>query len=106
MEWGKEDKGRCSSSLYFVMNIFKCTQLFISKAWLLLEGTWVTFSGFIKGSLRYVTGVAGESGFGSKATAEQVSQINPSSMASKLTAIVTGTIYKIHCASHECYKLV
>lgn len=89
MDWGKEDEGRCSSS----MNMFKCMQLFITIAWLLLEGMWENFSGLIKGSLRYATGVAGESGFGSKATAEQVSQIILSSVATKLTVIATGTIY-------------
>ncbi|PQP99540.1 short-chain dehydrogenase TIC 32 chloroplastic [Prunus yedoensis var. nudiflora] len=44
----------------------------------------------MKETLRYLAGIAGPSGYGSKSTAEQVSQDCCSSVPSHLTAIITG----------------
>lgn len=44
----------------------------------------------MKGTVRYLAGIAGQSGYGSKSTAEQVTQ-HSSSLPPHLTAIVTGT---------------
>ncbi|CAL9031020.1 unnamed protein product [Prunus brigantina] len=44
----------------------------------------------MKETLRYLAGIAGPSGYGSKSTAEQVSQDCYSSVPSHLTAIITG----------------
>lgn len=41
----------------------------------------------MKETLKYLAGIAGPSGYGSKSTAEQVTQ---GSVASHLTAIITG----------------
>ncbi|KAK9066464.1 hypothetical protein SSX86_013786 [Deinandra increscens subsp. villosa] len=43
----------------------------------------------MKGTVRYLAGIAGQSGYGSKSTAEQVTQ-DCSSLPARLTAIVTG----------------
>lgn len=43
----------------------------------------------MKAALKYLVGIAGPSGFGSKSTADQVTQ--HSSINSQLTAIITGT---------------
>ncbi|PON96693.1 Short-chain dehydrogenase/reductase [Trema orientale] len=44
----------------------------------------------MKETLRYLTGIAGPSGYGSKSTAEQVTANCSSSLPSHLTAIITG----------------
>ncbi|KAL5544084.1 hypothetical protein UlMin_007868 [Ulmus minor] len=44
----------------------------------------------MKETLRYLAGLAGPSGYGSKSTAEQVTQSCSSSLTSHLTAIITG----------------
>lgn len=41
-------------------------------------------------ALRYLAGIAGPSGYGSKSTADQVTQNCSSSFSSQLTAIITG----------------
>ncbi|PHU15484.1 hypothetical protein BC332_16689 [Capsicum chinense] len=44
----------------------------------------------MKATLKYLAGIAGPSGYGSKTTAEQVTQICSVSFTSQLTAIITG----------------
>ncbi|KAG6589433.1 Short-chain dehydrogenase TIC 32 B, chloroplastic, partial [Cucurbita argyrosperma subsp. sororia] len=44
----------------------------------------------MKDTLRYLAGIAGPSGYGSKSTAEQVTQCSSFSSTSQLTAIITG----------------
>lgn len=44
----------------------------------------------MKETLRYLAGIAGPSDYGSKSTAEQVTQNCCSSFPSQLTAIITG----------------
>ncbi|KAG9457795.1 hypothetical protein H6P81_002303 [Aristolochia fimbriata] len=44
----------------------------------------------MKGTLRYLTGVAGPSGFGSNSTAEQVTEGISAQIPTRLTAIITG----------------
>ncbi|KAK9278649.1 hypothetical protein L1049_028222 [Liquidambar formosana] len=44
----------------------------------------------MKETLKYLAGVAGPSGYGSKSTAEQVTQDCSCSIPSRLTAIITG----------------
>ncbi|PHT28566.1 hypothetical protein CQW23_31837 [Capsicum baccatum] len=43
----------------------------------------------MKATLKYLGGIAGPSGYGSKTTAEQVTQICSVSFTSQLTAIIT-----------------
>lgn len=44
----------------------------------------------MKATLKYLAGIAGSSGYGSKTTAEQVTQVCSVSFSSQLTAIITG----------------
>lgn len=44
----------------------------------------------MKATLKYLVGTVGPSGYGSKTTAEQVTQICSLSFTSQLTAIITG----------------
>ncbi|XP_049408845.1 short-chain dehydrogenase TIC 32 B, chloroplastic-like [Solanum stenotomum] len=44
----------------------------------------------MKATLKYLAGIAGPSGYGSKTTAEQVTQVCSVSFTSQLTAIITG----------------
>ncbi|XP_015077896.1 short-chain dehydrogenase TIC 32, chloroplastic-like [Solanum pennellii] len=44
----------------------------------------------MKATLKYLAGIAGASGYGSKTTAEQVTQVCSVSFSSQLTAIITG----------------
>jgi len=48
----------------------------------------------MKGTLRYLAGMAGPSGFGSNSTAEQVTEDSSCFLPSSLTALITGKSQK------------
>ena len=50
----------------------------------------------MKGTLRYLAGTAGPSGFGSNSTAEQVTEDCSSLFSSNLTALITGESYTVY----------
>lgn len=75
------------------MDFHKVYKAFI-YTWFSIIGAMLQFKipscDLMKATLKYLAGIAGPSGYGSKTTAEQVTQICSVSFTSQLTAIITG----------------